>query len=142
MSPPRTPLLATDCVVFDTNDRVLLIRRGNDPFKGSFALPGGFVEIGETVEAACRRELREETGIEAGDLCLVGVYSDPGRDPRGHVCSVVFLTRIDQGTAHAGDDAVAVEWIVDPEARQLAFDHGRIVHDARRRAQSAHNPDT
>ena len=82
MSLPRTPLLSVDCVVIDASGRVLLVRRGQPPFKGMQALPGGFVEIGESVEQACRRELREETGVRAGSLRLIGVYSDPRRDPR------------------------------------------------------------
>jgi 8-oxo-dGTP diphosphatase len=84
MPAPVTPRLATDCVVFDGRGRALLVRRANPPFKGSYALPGGFVEIGETVETACRRELLEETGVIARRLKLVGVYADPHRDPRGH----------------------------------------------------------
>ena len=91
MAMPKTPALTTDCVLFDAGGRVLLIRRGHDPFKGAYALPGGFVDIGETVEEACRRELREEAGIEVGDLTLVGVYSDPRRDPRGHTSTVAFM---------------------------------------------------
>src|SRR5512139_2808033 len=71
---PKTPALTTDCAIFDGNDRVLLIRRGNPPFEGAYALPGGFVEIGETVDEACRREVLEEVGIEVGELRLVGVY--------------------------------------------------------------------
>jgi 8-oxo-dGTP diphosphatase len=137
MPRPETPLLATDCVVLDGAGRVLLIRRKNEPYRGALALPGGFVEIGETVEAACRRELREETGLEADQLELVGVYSDPARDPRGHVCSVTFLARIDRGQAVAGDDAAAVEWVRDPGEHQLAFDHARILRDALNLAQGA-----
>ena len=66
MAKPKTPLLTADCVVIDARGRVLLVRRGHPPFKGHYALPGGFVEIGETVEEACRRELMEETGVKAG----------------------------------------------------------------------------
>ncbi|WP_083567808.1 NUDIX hydrolase [Hyphomicrobium sp. CS1GBMeth3] len=84
MPKPETPLLTVDCVAFDSRGRVLLIRRNNAPFSGHLALPGGFVDVGETVEEACRRELAEETGIKARALTLVGVYSDPERDPRGH----------------------------------------------------------
>jgi ADP-ribose pyrophosphatase YjhB (NUDIX family) len=76
---PRIPALTVDCVVIDAERRLLLIRRGNPPFKGRYALPGGFVDVGETVEDACRRELMEETGVKAGRLELVGVYSDPKR---------------------------------------------------------------
>ena len=109
--PSQTPLLSVDCVVFDAKGRVLLVRRGHPPFKGKYALPGGFVEIGETVEDACRRELMEETGVKAGRLELIGVYSDPKRDPRGHTCSVAFLTRVARATPKAGDDAAAAEWV-------------------------------
>ena len=83
--PPAGPALTTDCVVFDPDRGFLLIRRGHPPFQGAYALPGGFVETGETVEHACRRELEEETGLAAGELRLVGGYSEPGRDPRGRV---------------------------------------------------------
>jgi 8-oxo-dGTP diphosphatase len=131
MPPPKTPLLATDCVVFDANGRVLLVRRGHPPFKGEYALPGGFVEVGETVEDACRRELMEETGVKAGRLELVGVYSDPKRDPRTHTCSVVFLTRVRSAVAKAGDDAAAVEWVVPRPGLELAFDHAEVLNDAR-----------
>ena len=130
MAIPKTPPLASDCVVVDARRRVLLIRRGHPPFKGSYALPGGFVEIGETVEDACRRELREETGVEAGKLRLLGVYSDPSRDPRRHTCSVVFLTRVGRPVARAGDDAAAAKWVDDWRKLDLAFDHDRILADA------------
>jgi 8-oxo-dGTP diphosphatase len=129
---PATPALTTDAVVFDTAGRVLLIRRKNPPFEGQYALPGGFVDIGETVEAACRRELKEETGIEVGALTLVGVYSDPRRDPRGHTCSVAFLARVAGGEPEAGDDAAAAEWVADWQSRTLAFDHALILRDAAR----------
>jgi len=94
MPRPKTPALTADCVVVDARNRVLLVRRKYPPFKGRYALPGGFVEIGETVEDACRRELLEEAGVCVGKLTLLGIYSDPTRDPRGHTCSVVFLTRV------------------------------------------------
>lgn len=133
MAKPVTPLLAVDCVVFDAEDRLLLIRRANAPFRGLHALPGGFVDVGETVEQACRRELAEETGVKAGRLTLVGVYSDPARDPRGHVVSPVFVTRIRRATPKAGDDASGAEWVTGWRRLKLAFDHARIVRDAVRR---------
>jgi 8-oxo-dGTP diphosphatase len=129
---PRTPALTADCVVVDARRRVLLVRRKNPPFKGMYALPGGFVDIGETVEEACRRELLEETGVRAGKLQLLGVYSDPKRDPRGHTCSVAFLARLGHATAKAGDDAAAAEWIEEWSKVQLAFDHAQILADAKR----------
>jgi 8-oxo-dGTP diphosphatase len=133
---PKTPALTADCVVIDAKGRLLLVRRGRPPFKGKYALPGGFAEIGETIEDACRRELMEETGIKAGKLELLGVYSDPSRDPRGHTCSVVYLTRVARATPKAGDDAAAAEWVEDWWKLELAFDHARIVSDARRRLRA------
>lgn len=130
MALPKTPLLAVDCVVIDEKSRVLLIRRKNAPYEGCLALPGGFVEQGETVEAAARRELMEETDIKTGRLLLVGVYSDPHRDPRGNVCSIAFFTRVDNVEPKARDDAVSVTWIADPQTVELAFDHGKIIADA------------
>lgn len=133
MAMPNTPHLTTDCVVRDNRGRILLIRRKNEPFKGAYALPGGFVDIGETVEAACRREAFEETGLEVGELHLVGVYSDPGRDPRGHTVSIAYLALLGQAaTPKAGSDAEAAEWIEDWRSLELAFDHARIIADAER----------
>jgi 8-oxo-dGTP diphosphatase len=128
---PDTPLLTADCVIRDDDGRVVLIRRQNEPFRGEYALPGGFVDIGETVEAACRREVLEETGLSVGTLKLVGVYSDPRRDPRGHTVSVVFTTLL-PGTAkpRAGSDASAAMWVADWRSLDLAFDHAEIVADA------------
>jgi 8-oxo-dGTP diphosphatase len=127
---PATPALPTDCVVFDERGYVLLIRRGNEPFKGSYALPGGFVDVGERVEDSCRRELSEETGLHVGELRLVGVYSDPDRDPRGHTCSVAYLAQVGRAEVTAGDDAAAAEWVADWRRQKLAFDHAQIIADA------------
>jgi 8-oxo-dGTP diphosphatase len=135
MAKPKTPLLTADCALFDARGRVLLVRRKHPPFQGCYALPGGFVEIGETVEAACRRELKEETGLTVGALRLVGVYSDPARDPRGHTCSAVFLGRALRARPTAGDDAAAAEWVADWNKVDLAFDHAKILADAHRMAQ-------
>jgi len=131
MGMPKTPALTTDCVIFDAGGRVLLIRRAHEPFRGAYALPGGFVDIGETVEEACRREVREEVGIEVDDLRLVGVYSDPKRDPRGHTVSVAFTATAAAGaTPQAGDDAASAEWVADWRGIKLAFDHAQILEDA------------
>jgi 8-oxo-dGTP diphosphatase len=126
----RNPSLAVDCVVFDRVGRLLLIRRKNPPFRGQYALPGGYVDYGETTEHAAARELAEETGLVAASVSLIGVYSDPQRDPRGHVVSIAY--RIDT-TGHdprAGDDAAAAAFVEDWETVDLAFDHRRIVADA------------
>jgi len=137
MAKPVTPLLAVDCVVLDRENRVLLIRRRNAPFRGQYALPGGFVDVGETVEAACRRELLEETGVKAGRVTLVGVFSDPTRDPRGHTVGVAFLTRVRSPKAVAGDDAAAVEWVARWQHLDLAFDHKKILRAAMRLTEAA-----
>ena len=131
MGLPKTPALTTDCVIFDSGGRVLLIRRGHPPYAGSYALPGGFVEIGETVEEACRREALEETGINVDALRLVGVYSDPARDPRGHTVSVTYVTILPCAIVpKAGSDAAGAEWIDDWRSVELAFDHAQILEDA------------
>ena len=123
----RQPALAADCVVFDPQRRLLLIRRKNPPFQGQYALPGGFVEYGESTEQAAARELAEETGLVATSLTLVGVYSKPGRDPRGHTVSVAYLVRVADFAARAGDDAAAAEFVADWQRQALAFDHDKIV---------------
>jgi 8-oxo-dGTP diphosphatase len=125
---PETPKLTVD-VVIPAEERVVLIRRGGEPFEGQWALPGGFVEVGETVEAAAVREVAEETGLAVELARLVGVYSDPGRDPRGHNVSVAFLARVLGGELAAATDAAEVS-VLDPGAVELAFDHRRIVDDA------------
>lgn len=137
MPRPKTPLLTVDVVLFDRDDRVLLIRRGNPPFEGAYALPGGFVDVGETVEAAARRELLEETGVTAGKLALLGVYSEPDRDPRGHTVSAVFWGRVRTAKASAGDDAAEVSWVDTWRKSTLAFDHGKILRDAAKAAKTA-----
>lgn len=136
MARPKTPLLTVDCVVFNPRGEVLLIERKNEPFKGQYALPGGFVDVGETVEDACRRELMEETGVKAGRLTLVGVYSDPNRDPRGHTASAVFMTRVRSSKIEAGDDAASARWFATWRTLPLAFDHAKILADATRMAKS------
>lgn len=127
----ETPLLTVDCVVFKGN-RIVLIRRGCEPFKGEYALPGGFVDIGESVEDACIRELKEETGLDVkkDSLKLIGVYSKPGRDPRRHTVSVAYLGEADLNTLEAGDDAASVELVEDWVSKNIAFDHMKIIKDA------------
>lgn len=124
------PKLTVDAVVFDRAGRLLLIKRKSPPFKGCYALPGGFVEHGETVEEAARRELKEETGVTVESQRLVGVYSDPGRDPRGQVVSIAFLMKARAARPTAGDDAAAAEFVADWRSKPLAFDHAKIVADA------------
>lgn len=126
----RSPSLAVDCVVFDPGGRLLLIRRKNPPFPGRYALPGGYVAYGETTEHAAARELAEETGLVATRVALVGVHSDPHRDPRGHVVSVAYRIDTAGHDPKAGDDAAAAAFVANWEDLDLAFDHRSIVDDA------------
>ena len=112
---------------------ILLIRRASDPFQGKFALPGGFVEYGETTEDAIVREFLEETGLNVRVKNLIGVYSDPKRDPRGHTISVVYeLIKID-GMLESGDDAADACYYPLSDLPSLAFDHQIIINDILRR---------
>ena len=129
MAGPETPKLMVDVVLPSEEGSVVLIRRGSDPYRGRWALPGGFVEVGETVEQAALREAAEETGLAVELAGLVGVYSDPERDPRGHNVSVAFLARVLSGELSAATDAAEVA-LLDPDAVELAFDHRRIIADA------------
>lgn len=131
---PKCPLLTVDAVII-ADRRVVLIRRKNPPFEGSWALPGGFVDIGETVEAAAVREAREETGLDIELRALLGVYSDPARDPRGHTVSVVYLAVPVGGEMRADDDAKEVQALPVDEKVALAFDHARVLDDALRLAK-------
>jgi len=123
----RQPKLAVDCII-RFGDRVVLIRRRNEPL--GWALPGGFVEYGESVEDAVRREMREETGLELANLRQFHVYSDPKRDPRGHCVSVVFSAD-GVGEPAAGDDAgeVRLVGLDDLASAGLVFDHQKVLAD-------------
>ena len=125
----ENPALTTDAV-WIRDERVLLIRRARPPFRGMWALPGGFVELRETVEETVSRELREETGLAGRPWKLVGVYSGPDRDPRKPTTTVAFLMRGRPGRPKGGDDAASSEWVPLLRARPLAFDHERILRDA------------
>ena len=125
---PETPKLMVD-VVIPSERGVVLIRRASEPFAGQWALPGGFVELGETVEEAAAREAAEETGLAVEVARLIGVYSEPERDPRGHNVSVAFLVRVLSGELAAATDASEVS-VLDPSSVELAFDHRRIIGDA------------
>ena len=129
---PR-PAVSADCVIIDINSReVLLIHRNNEPFKGMWAFPGGFIEEHETVEAGAARELEEETGMHNLTLKLLGVYSKPGRDPRARVITLAYLAFVDKNSLHpvAGDDAGYVNWFSLDDLPPLAFDHKDILEDA------------
>jgi 8-oxo-dGTP diphosphatase len=131
MTEYKNPKLTVDAAIVD-GSRIVLIKRANPPFKGCWALPGGFVECGETVEAACVREALEETSLKVGLERLLGVYSDPGRDPRGHTVSVVFLCKRKSGILKGADDAKEAGWFDLGGLPELAFDHGKIVADLKK----------
>lgn len=138
MPRPQTPLLAVDVIVeMGTPPRVVLVRRRHPP--PGWAIPGGFVDVGETLAQAARRELREETALQVELTELLGCYSDPARDPRGHTVTVVFLGRA-RGEPRAGDDAGEVA-LFDPAALpDMAFDHAQILADYRELRRSGRRP--
>lgn len=125
--PAVTVDVAAFCLV-DGAAQLLLIKRGRAPFEGSWALPGGFIDIDEPLEDAARREFREETGLEAGELTQMHTFGTPGRDPRGRTISVVFLAWLPAaGAAAAGDDAAEARWFPSTALPALAFDHADVV---------------
>jgi 8-oxo-dGTP diphosphatase len=125
----RKPALATDGILVK-DGKILLVKRGKGPFKGYHALPGGFVEYGETVEEAVVREVKEETALKTEVVRLLGVYSDPERDPRGHVISVVWELRLLGGKLKAGDDAAEAVWVDGDRLPEMAFDHLEILKNS------------
>jgi 8-oxo-dGTP diphosphatase len=126
----HNPTLAID-IILQRDSKILMVRRKKDPFEGQLALPGGFVNEGETVEDAMKRETIEETSLEVEPIEILGVYSDPTRDPRKHIMTVVFIGIIVGGSDKAGDDAASIEWIelAGIEKQQIAFDHSTILRD-------------
>ena len=124
----KRPILAADGIIIKDNS-IVLIRRGKDPQKGRYALPGGIVEYGEKVEDCVLREVKEETGLETKILDLVGIYSDPSRDPRGHVISAAFHLLPVGGTLRGGDDATDACVFPLSKIPDLAFDHREIIRD-------------
>jgi 8-oxo-dGTP diphosphatase len=131
---PR-PAVTVDCLVIRTtgNEKeILLIRRGNDPFCGKWALPGGFIGMDETLVQAAQRELREETGLEVSGLEQFRTFDKVDRDPRHRTISTVFIGRPEQGTNNvtAGSDAGEAKWFPLTSLPELAFDHNEIVRMA------------
>ena len=129
---PR-PAVTADCVVMTRDDdpKVLLIERGNEPFKGCWAFPGGFMNMDETTEQCAVRELEEETGLKLTDIHQIGAYSKVDRDPRGRTITVAYLAFVDKPLPVKGqDDAAKAQWFSIKELPGLAFDHEEIMKDA------------
>ena len=120
------PAVTVDGLVL-VDAKLVAVRRRNDPFRGMPALPGGFVELGETTLEAVVREVREETGLETRMVRLVGVFSDPDRDPRGHTVSIAYALEAIGGRLKAGSDASAIILVNPDDPPKMAFDHNDIV---------------
>lgn len=128
---PR-PAVTADCIVItkEADPKVLLIQRGDEPFKGCWAFPGGFMDMDETTEQCAIRELEEETGLVVTTIHQIGAYSKVDRDPRGRTVSVVYLAVVDSPVAVIGkDDAAKAEWWPLSALPKLAFDHDEIMTD-------------
>jgi len=132
---PR-PAVTVDIIIIKNKAQekeILLIERGIEPFKGMWALPGGFVEMDETLKQAAIRELKEETGLEDISLIQFKTYGDPNRDPRHRTISIVYYNILKPGSnpkPFAGDDASKVKWFQLSNLPDLAFDHKKIIHEA------------
>lgn len=122
-----TPKITVDVILQNEDNEVLLIKRKNYPYKDYWAIPGGFLKYNESVEEAAVREMKEETGFDVELTRVVGVFSTPGRDPRGHVVTVCFLAEIIGGELKADSDAKDVRWIKNIYDIDLAFDHRNIL---------------
>ncbi|NSW45574.1 MAG: NUDIX hydrolase [Bacteroidales bacterium] len=129
---PR-PAVATDIVLIahqklETN--VLLIKRKNNPYKGMWAFPGGFMDMNEFLIDTARRELYEETGIKINELIFFGIYDDPNRDPRGRTIGIVYYALLNKTIpTQSGDDALQAQWFSIDNLPPLAFDHPKIWQD-------------
>jgi 8-oxo-dGTP diphosphatase len=128
---PR-PMVTVDAVVFrknETTTEVLLIKRGHYPYEGMWALPGGFVDMEETLEEAVCRELKEETGLAGIRLEQLHTFSDIHRDPRGRNISIIFwgIATLDNTSVKGGDDAIDARWFAIDQLPELAFDHSKVI---------------
>jgi len=124
----KNPKITVDGIIINNNE-ILLVKRKNKPFEGMWALPGGFVNYEEKTEEAVKREILEETGLQTKVYGLVGVYSDPNRDPRGHTITIVYKLDILNGKLRAGDDASDAKFLNINKLPDLAFDHKKIINN-------------
>lgn len=139
MAEYKIPSLTTDIFIFDDDFNFILIKRKNDPYKGYWALPGGFVEYGESVETAAIREAKEETNIDVELKDLVNVYSKPDRDPRGHTITIAYTAKGDISTKKADSDAAEIDIFspADIDKIDFAFDHAKIIKDCLNKAKNS-----
>jgi 8-oxo-dGTP diphosphatase len=132
---PR-PSVTADCIVItkEAEPKVLMIERGDEPFKGCWAFPGGFMNMDETTEQCAIRELEEETGLHISEVHQIGAYSKVDRDPRGRTVTVAYLAIVDEPiTVNGQDDAAKAQWFPLSALPELAFDHDEIMRDAIRK---------
>jgi len=137
MADYKIPSLTADIFIFDDDFNFILIKRLNDPYRDCWALPGGFVEYGESVETAAIREAKEETSIDVELIDLVNIYSKPNRDPRGHTVTVAYTAKGDLDSMKADSDAkdIGVFNINDLNGINIAFDHEQIIRDCLKKAK-------
>jgi len=127
---PKTPYLSTDCVIINSAKQILLIKRAIEPCVGSWVLPGGLVEIGETTEQAVVREVKEETGLDIKDPQLLGVYSDPRRDSRWHCVNVTYFSTEFSGELVGNEESSEQKFFdLDDLPEDIGFDHKQIIED-------------
>jgi 8-oxo-dGTP diphosphatase len=131
---PRPSYAADVIVLYPGNNgmEILLIKRGNYPFKDFYAIPGGFIDMDENSHHAALRELEEETSIKAESIYFFDFKDNPGRDPRGRTLTKIYITMVDSKEAKAGDDAKEVRWFNLDDIPNLAFDHGIVIEDIKK----------
>ena len=128
----KYPKITVDAIILFNKGSVVLIKRKNPPYKDYWAIPGGFVELGETIENAVLREAKEETSLDIEIIKTLNIYSDPNRDPRGHIITVAFICKTIGGTLKANSDAKDIKVFNKDSIKKinLAFDHKKILKDA------------
>lgn len=138
MAEYKIPSVTTDIFIFDDDFNFILIKRKNNPYKDCWALPGGFVEYGESVENAAIREAKEETNIDVELKELVNVYSEPNRDPRGHTITIAYIAKGDINNRKADSDAKEIDVFSLEKLNEIniAFDHEKIIKDCLNKAKS------
>ena len=128
------PAVTTDCVIFGYDAKgglsILLVERGGEPYKGCWAFPGGFMQMDEDADTGARRELKEETGLEAAHIEQFGCFTDVNRDPRERVITIAYFALVKKSEVKGGDDAADARWFPIGEIPPLAFDHDRILRVA------------